>query len=326
MRKLVLFGVLWLSFGQYSFAQTTASPTIEPSVMTGETPDEQLFFCTTRIETVSDDGKKRGIGTGFVISRVVGNTTYLFVATARHVLEGFDKATISFVPEKDGKPELGKRCGGNLHGLRDVVVFHPDKTVDVAIFPLLPVLQHLEKKGERPFFRSLSEEIVPSREREKELSAIQAVLFMGYPQGLRDEKNLLPVARRGFTATPYVVDFNGLPVFLIDAAVFPGSSGSPVVVFDQGSYYSKSGAIVGRDRILLLGLVSQWYFQTEEGIVQFKSIPSRTTTVPTYQTTQALGLGAVVKAKAIFETVDECLKRHASPTPSESKTEKKKEK
>ena len=324
MRKLVLFGLVLLSCSQYSLAQTTPSPTFEHSVMTGETPDEQLFFCTTKIEAVSDDGKKSSVGTGFIISRVVGDTTYLFVATARHVLEGFDKATISFVPEKDGKPELGKACGINMHGLRDYVVFHPDKTVDVAIFPLLPVLQHFEKKGQRPFFRSLPETIVPNRESEKELSAIQPVLFMGYPLGLRDERNLLPIARRGFTATPYVVDFKGLPVFLIDAAVFPGSSGSPVLVFDQGSYSTKNTHIVAGDRMFLLGLVSEGYFQIDEGEVKFKNVPSQMTTVPTYQTTQALSLGVVVKAKAIFETVDECLKRHASPTPSPEQTKKKK--
>lgn len=238
--KLALFGVFLFCFGQFALAQPTPSSNIEPTAMTGETPDEQLFFCTTRIEAISDDGKKSSIGTGFIVSRALSDATrYIFVVTARHVLEGFNKATISFVAAKNGKPDLGKRCEVQMGGVKDFVFFHPDKTIDVAIFLLVPVLQHFEAKGLHTFFRALPETMVPNSESEKELSAIQPVLFMGYPRGLRDEKNLLPVARRGFTATPYIVDFNGLPVFLIDAAVFAGSSGSPVLVFDQGVYSNK---------------------------------------------------------------------------------------
>jgi len=287
--------------------------------MTGNTTDEQLFFCTTRIEAVGDGSSRTSVGTGFIVSRPDGaNGQYLFVVTARHVLEGFNKATISFVASKNSKPELGKRCEIKMEGVSHVTFFHPDKSVDVAIFPFVPVLQLLEKGGSRPFFRSIPEMIIPNAETERDLSAIQPVVFMGYPRGLRDEKHLLPVARRGFTATPYVVDFNGLPIFLIDAAVFGGSSGSPVIVLDQGVYPTRDGQMKF-GRMLWLGLVSQAYFHTEEGVVQFKSMPSQET-VPTYQTTQALSLGVVVKANAVSETIDAFLKKHPSPSQAESVT------
>mgnify|MGYP003291781313 CR=1 FL=1 len=45
-----------------------------------------------------------------------------------------------------------------------------------------------------------------------------------------DKKNNLPLVRTGTIASHPRKDFNGLPQFVIDAQVFPGSSGSPVFI------------------------------------------------------------------------------------------------
>jgi len=137
------------------------------------------------------------------------------------------------------------------------------------------------------------------------LSAIQPIVFIGYPYGIHDEINLLPIARRGFTASPYVVDYNGLPLFLIDANVFPGSSGSPVMVLDEGGYATKRGISLG-SRAYFLDLVDQAYIHTEKGVVKF--IPLPTQFVPTYDEHQYFNLGAVIKAKAILNTMSEFVK------------------
>jgi len=58
----------------------------------------------------------------------------------------------------------------------------------------------------------------------------------GYPNGVSDEVNNLPVVRKGITATPMFADYNGKPEFLIDCAIYEGSSGSPIfahVVFER---------------------------------------------------------------------------------------------
>jgi hypothetical protein len=62
------------------------------------------------------------------------------------------------------------------------------------------------------------------------LHPAQQVLFVGYPNGIRDRMHNLPVARGGLLASLPTVDFDGEPDFLIDAKVWPGSSGSPVFV------------------------------------------------------------------------------------------------
>src|SRR5437763_136516 len=49
----------------------------------------------------------------------------------------------------------------------------------------------------------------------------------------------------GVTANPLQADYDGRPVFLIDASVFPGSSGSPVVICNQGGFATRQGFAVG---------------------------------------------------------------------------------
>lgn len=55
------------------------------------------------------------------------------------------------------------------------------------------------------------------------------VLIIGYPYGYYDSVNLYPIVKSGMIASSLYNDFEGQPCFLIDARLFPGSSGSLVV-------------------------------------------------------------------------------------------------
>ncbi len=72
------------------------------------------------------------------------------------------------------------------------------------------------------------------------------VLVVGYPDGFYDEHNRFPIVKSGIVASRWGGWFDGEPYFLIDAKLFPGSSGSLViskptkfVVTEQGPFYSK---------------------------------------------------------------------------------------
>lgn len=65
---------------------------------------------------------------------------------------------------------------------------------------------------------------------------------VGYPIGLEDTLNKLPIFTSGITATSPFENFNGKPEFLINAFALPGSSGSPCF-----SRYN--------DNLILLGVV-----------------------------------------------------------------------
>ncbi|MFR3321383.1 MAG: hypothetical protein ACLTSZ_09905 [Lachnospiraceae bacterium] len=89
------------------------------------------------------------------------------------------------------------------------------------------------------------QEYAAKEEQIEYFAAIEDITFIGYPSGLYDSVNKLPIIRQGITATPIWNQFNGENVFLIDAGVFPGSSGSPVFIYNHGSYPTKDGIAIG---------------------------------------------------------------------------------
>ena len=97
-----------------------------------------------------------------------------------------------------------------------------------------------------------------------------------YPNGIWDAKHNLPIIRRGITATHPKLFYNGKPEFLIDAACFPGSSGSPVFLANIGSYVSQDGALCAGSRIALLGTLYAGPQHTATGEVVVVEVPTDT--------------------------------------------------
>ena len=102
--------------------------------------------------------------------------------------------------------------------------------------------------------------------------------------------NKLPVIRQGITATPIWNDFNGEYKFLIDGGVYPGSSGSPVFICNQGAYSCNSGIVVG-SRLYFVGIISDTY-QRED------------TTSKAY-----LSLGVVISSRAFLDELKKLIDR-----------------
>ena len=84
----------------------------------------------------------------------------------------------------------------------------------------------------------------------------------------------MPLVRRGITASHYKYDYNGKKEFVIDAACFPGSSGSPVLICNVGSYRDKLGNFMfGNSRILLLGILYAGPQLTVSGDIKVVTVP-----------------------------------------------------
>ncbi|AVX90129.1 serine protease [Pseudomonas koreensis] len=279
-----------------------------------ETIAEQLFFTTVRIDTVSPTGNQ-GSGTGFFFTYKLGDVDYLFVVTNKHVVLGMREGQFSFLKQKDNLPTLGD--GFNLRmGSQDwqnMWYGHPDADIDIAVCPAAPLLDYVKKQhGTDLFIRSVDTSMIPNEAQISELDAIEPVTFIGYPNGIWDSKNLLPVARRGTTASPMEVDFEGTPRFLIDASVFGGSSGSPVFILNQGSYSAKNGGLVLGSRLHFVGVIAAVYFRTH--LNQIIAVPIPTQTQPMAQQQEMIDLGVVFKARTVVETIEGCLKHHGVDT------------
>lgn len=142
--------------------------------------------------------------------------------------------------------------------------------------------------------RPISLDDVASPSVYENLDVTAAVLFVGFPDGRFDHKHFLPIMRRGYVATSPELDFDGEPVFLIDASVFPGSSGSPV--FTVGD-----GLIGGTPPLKFLGVISATFIQPTEGRFEERSIPASQIHVPVVD--QMIDLGVVFKARCVRETI-----------------------
>lgn len=218
-----------------------------------------LFFVTARIVTTAADGSLSG-GTGFLYSQAVnGEGMRVLLITNRHVVDGAVHGAVTLIEANENvappEPRLGATLDVELSDFGRMWTFPDDPDIDLAVTDFGGVLQQLADTAHNVFFKTISDDLFPTSEQLAELNAIESVTFIGYPSGLYDTKHGTPIARRGWTATPVALDYGGKPMFLVDAPVFGGSSGSPVFVLNEGMYSTPQATVVG-SRIYFLGVVT----------------------------------------------------------------------
>lgn len=272
--------------------------------MKPQTTIEQLLFSSIRIEVDKASGTEAA--TGFVFSYEHDSKQYLFLVTNTHVIEGSNVGRFFFTLSDGTNPKIGDRFDVEIANFQNAWVRHPDPSIDIAAMPLDLVLHPIQKQGKSVFYKAIPHSFVPSDEQLADLDALEEVVFVGYPSGIFDSKNLIPIVRRGTTATPPQLDYQGSKIFLVDASVFPGSSGSPVLICNQGSYATKQGITIGK-RVLFLGVIGRVFIREEEGNIQIVPAPSSLT--PVVRTRQMIDLGIVYKSSGVVETVEEGLRQ-----------------
>jgi hypothetical protein len=95
--------------------------------------------------------------------------------------------------------------------------------------------------NEWPYIKALNWSLLPSAETLTRLDAINDLTFVGYPDGHRDPSTFTPVVRQSISSTPIGWQWDNKPAFLVDGSVFGGSRGSPVFVFNRGSWVDNEG-------------------------------------------------------------------------------------
>jgi len=224
---------------------------------------ENILFTTVRIEATLPNNSI-STGTGFIFNYVKNDKQYLFVVTNKHVIKDTTEGKLTFNQSDGEKPIFGKVFTIGYPNFEKQWIGHPKQDIDVAIMPFAPVLNELSNRGVQIFFKSITPDIIPSDKLlREEIDAVEDIVFVGYPSDIYDRRNLLPVVRRGITATPISVDFEGKPTFLIDASIFPGSSGSPVFLCNIGSYSPKGKGLVVGSRVFFLGVVASVFIRKE---------------------------------------------------------------
>ncbi len=137
---------------------------------------------------------------------------------------------------------------------------------------------------------------------------IERVVMVGYPNGLWDDVNEMPIIRQGITATHALLDYQGRKEFVIDMTCLPGSSGSPVFLYEDGVVRGQApGSIATGTRCALLGILWGGPQISMEGRIEIRPVPHA---VEGFTVTLApMNLGYVLSAERLTELSEETLRR-----------------
>ena len=263
--------------------------------MKPESISEQMRFNTVKLET------NTGIGTGFFYNFEINGKLYPTIITNKHVINNKDIEDVKFhLHLKDGLDE--SNCSIGIY-LKAKWYFH--STYDLCFTFVNPLFEEVKKlTGKDVFYIGNNDSILATKEKLKDLSALEEVVMVGYPIGISDDRNNFPIFRKGYTASHPAIDFNRNGIGLVDMACFPGSSGSPIFILNEGGYVDKSGNLVlGKPRFLFLGILFAGPNYNVIGNVVTQEVP--TSTSITYSKTAIMtNLGYYIKAEALYEFRD----------------------
>lgn len=270
---------------------------------------EELLFVTVRIDTVDAAGNA-GSGTGFLFGHSIDGNDILSIVTNKHVIAGAVKGGISFIKKDGENPKLGDSFRVDFDNFENIWSGHPETDTDIAVTPLIPILEFIKKQHNVDiFFKTISSKNIPTAAETDEIDALEEVVFVGYPNGIWDSKNFTPIIRKGCTATPFALDFEGQKKFIIDASVFGGSSGSPLFLHNTGTYTTKTGGTVVGSRFYFLGVVAAVFFKRSVNEVVSLPIPTNAKDVTVNQ--EMIDLGVVFKSSTVVEAIEHAVKNQA---------------
>lgn len=105
---------------------------------------------------------------------------------------------------------------------------HADPTFDIAILRIGDLIPKRIHGQNYMSWSAVSSDYLPHN-CNIPVQVADDVIIIGYPRGFYDRHNLFPIVKSGIVASRWGMYFQNRPQFLIDAKLFPGSSGSVVL-------------------------------------------------------------------------------------------------
>lgn len=265
---------------------------------------ELLAYSTVLVRTISANGQ-RGLGTGFIVNFCSSPTNYYpMIVSNKHVFDGVEKIHLEFtVCGTNGLPMQEtysyEASMSDLH-----IVRHPVDADDGDVCAVF--IGHIYKAattlGKTLMVFPLYLCNVNIDSLASASAPLSQLVMIGYPAGMRDTVNNQPIFRTGIAATNPRLDYDGKKMFFVDMAVFPGSSGSPVILYNDGSLinpYTHSISIDGQPRYALLGIVSQQYRTVDK--VSYDNPKIANNLLLSASVNVPLNIGLVIKTERILE-------------------------
>lgn len=259
--------------------------------------------CVLAIGLLAADGSPQWVGAGFLYGEltpnpVTGEKVYrTYVVTNRHILEEMDTAYLRFNPEAN---EPAREFGiplQNPDGSR-IWVAHPDPSVDVAVLPIN--LGALAQEHIRfSYFLSDVHALDMNKAAELGLTEGDGVYVLGFPMGLVGGARNFVIVRQGSIARIRDALAGASKEFLVDATIFQGNSGGPVISKPEAMAIQGTKALTSA---YLVGIMQSY--------VAFQDIAVSTLTKrPRIVFEENSGLAAVIPIDFVRETIREHLKK-----------------
>lgn len=184
---------------------------------------------------VPGDSERRWIASGFLYGDHLGKDPndeskelyHVYLVTNRHVFQELSRVYLRFNPIAN---EPAREYILNLRGDDDTVLWvpHPDDSVDVAVISInFPLLR--EQAVQASYFRSNHDVANVDKLNDLGITEGDFVFVLGYPLGIVGAVRNTVNVRSGSIARIRDALTRDNKDYMIDAFVFPGNSGGPVV-------------------------------------------------------------------------------------------------
>ncbi|MCC7465777.1 MAG: trypsin-like peptidase domain-containing protein [Saprospiraceae bacterium] len=222
------------------------------------TLEEQLGNTTIRI--LSYNSKDSAItGTGFFFIFQKDGVEKEVIVTNKHIIKGKKFGQLIFTKSSaSGDPIYGEKIKFDFKKFENQWIFHPDTNVDLCILDM----SIIRKEKQPIYYKSIPEKFIPNDSLWNSYTIMEDVIMIGYPKGIIDTFNNIPIVRTGSVSTPPKLLHNGRDEFLIDIAMYNGSSGSPVFLRQSPfRVNTENGKIVmgNKTTYVLLGIAFAMY-------------------------------------------------------------------
>jgi S1-C subfamily serine protease len=250
-----------------------------------------------------DEAKRRWVGTGFLyglFDKKLDETTKsyrVFLVTNKHVLKGKKRIYLKFNSANDS---ISKDYPVDLLSRNGKVrwVGHANDKVDVAVMPVNAnaLKDELMKYA---FFQSDSHICSVADMKKLGVTEGTRVFVLGFPMGLVDKVRQYVICRAGCIARIRDLLEGTTKDFMVDATVFPGNSGGPVIFQPEVAAITGTTAITKAD---LIGVVKSYVPYHDVAL-------SQQTGSPRIIFEENSGLAAVEPVDHITEAIQLALKR-----------------
>lgn len=257
---------------------------------------EIFSYSTTRIECKLKNGG-HSTGTGFFLFlndfENRDEEERIVIITNKHVIENAEEGKLTLTTKKNGKILNTKHFSIPHENFESAWIPHPDDSVDLCLLNFNPYENIFQGKGTELFYTPIPCQMIPNRENIKTFDTLEDVIMIGYPNGIWDSYNNKPIFRKGVTATDYRLDYNNKSEFIIDMAVYGGSSGSPILTTKR--FLDQDDNEI--TRTFLLGILYAGFQHTANGEIKIVEIPQSQKAF--VKTSIPNNLGIVIKAEEL---------------------------